>query len=179
MSTALQITNNIIRYGGQIFQVHNITQVHVQHWKRKPKIRARWMVSLSVLVSVLCFLDPLLFERLSQSFLGTRPGLSAGAYQLAGLVGACVILYGIADRFKLNQYTLFFETNSGSNRLFTSRDKKGIYAIADAIASVMENRNVPVNYHVSVDQSKVVLGDEFSNIGANSTIVNRSRVVNE
>jgi Family of unknown function (DUF6232) len=172
----LTITNNTLRFGSQLFQIHNITQIRIDVWKRNPRIGTGTMLALLLISWVLSYSDPLLFQRLSNQLLSTRLSYSPGLYVLIGLCFFGLFVYGVWDRTKLKQYTLYLETNSGSSKLFSSPDLKGIRKIASAIHNVMENRNTPVSYHVNVDQSKITLGDEFANIGEGATVINRSAV---
>lgn len=172
----LTITNNTLRYGAQVFAIHNITQIRVDPWKRLPRIGARVMVGLLVVAWLLCYLDPLFAQSFFNAIFEKHVNQPPGLYFLVGLAAFCLFVYGLWDRTKLKQYTLYLETSSGSSKLFSSSDRRGIGKIAGAIQTVMEHRDTPVAYHVNVDQSKITLGDEFSNIAEGVNIINRSKV---
>lgn len=172
--TTLTISNQTLRYGQQVFSVHNITQIRVDPWKRKPTFSNGFMLLLLFLGWLLFYASPLFLQNLFNNTFSTHLNYPPGLYIMIGAGSLALLCYGIWDRFHLKRYTLFLETASGSSKLFSSPDQKSIEKIASAIHYVMENRHTPIKYTVNIDQSKITLGDEFSNIGDSATIINRS-----
>lgn len=170
-TTTMDITSNTIRYGAQIFQLRNITQIRVEAWKKAPALG-----NLSILIWLgltwACWFYPTLPEGIYSFFSGTRPARAISL--LLGLVALGIAAYGIWNRTQLNFYTLYIETSSASSSLFSSRDKDGIQNVADKIYAVMEERHAQLAYHVTIDQSRVSIGDVITN--TNGTIINKSNV---
>lgn len=168
MTTAtLDITSNTIRYGTQIFQVRNITQINVQAWRHLPKISWKVLLLSLCLGGALCLYDPMLFEKISYQLFGNGIGLERRYYYFAGMLLLLIFAYGTWERTRLKFYTLSIETSGHVASLFSSRDKTAILDAAQKIHTVMEERNVQHSYHVSV-------GDIIQNTGAGATIINKS-----
>ncbi len=93
---------------------------------------------------------------------------------LLGLAMLGIAAYGIWNRTQLTFYTLYIETSSASSSVFSSRDWDGIYDVSKKIQAVMEERHAHLAYHVTIDQSKVTVGDLITN--TNGTVINKSTI---
>lgn len=170
-TTTMDITTNTIKYGAQIFQLRNITQIRVEHWKKPPALGNIILLILLGLTWV-CWFYPVLLEQIyslfSSKLLPSTWPLMAGLLTLAGAG------FGIWNRTQLKFYTLYIETSSASSGLFSSRDKSGIENVAQKIHAVMEERHAQLAYHVTIDQSKITIGDNISN--TNGTVISKSEI---
>lgn len=170
-TTTMDITSNTIKYGAQIFQLRNITQIRVEAWKKAPKLGN---VSVLILLGLTwaCWFYPTLPEGIYSVFSDVGPPRAMSL--LLGLLTLGIAAYGIWNRTQLKFYTLYIETSSASSSLFSSRDKDGIQNVADKIYAVMEERHAQLAYHVTIDQSRVTVGDVITN--TNGTTINKSNV---
>lgn len=171
-TTTMDITTNTIKYGTQIFQLRNITQIRVQKWKKPPKLSNATIIILLGAAWVLCFY-PVLPADIYRTLSGKE--WSRAMSILMGLMLFGIAVYGIWNRTRLIFYTLFIETSSASSSLFSSRDKQGIDEVAQKIYTVMEERHSQLAYHVTIDQSKITIGD--INTNTNGTFINKSEII--
>jgi hypothetical protein len=172
----MRITQNTIRYGSQVFQIKNVTQTRVESWKENPKISPKALFFLFAIASGFFYLDARIADWVYDLFRNRPIGMGKFSDYLIGVFLLGIFAYGIWQRTQLQFYTLTIETNSGSSKLFSSRDKNGIFSVANTIVEVMEDGEKPANYSVTIDQSKITIGDSFQNIGSNTSITNRSTV---
>ena len=170
-TTTMDITSNTIKYGTQIFQLRNITQIRVEAWKKSPKVSNTALLILSAL-TWMCWFYPALPQGIYSAF--SDRSLPPAWLLLAGLGTLGMVAYGIWNRTQLKFYTLYIETSSASSSLFSSRDYQGISEVAQKIHTVMEERHANLAYHVTIDQSKITIGDTISN--TNGTLINKSEI---
>lgn len=170
-TTTMDITTNTIKYGTQIFQLRNITQIRVEDRKKPPKLGNATLLILLGLTWIFWFY-PVLPEEI---YSATSDKVMPRAWsQLAGLAMLIIAGYGLWNRTQLKFYTLYIETSSANSSLFSSRDKKGIEEVSEKIHTVMEERHTQLAYHVTIDQSKITIGDIISN--TNGTLINKSEI---
>lgn len=164
----LYITEKTVKYSGQVYQLHNITQVG------KYKVpQRRWSTAI---VAILIGIGGI-------AVAGQRGGEPMGA----GIIGFALVLL-LWNIFRKRKYLLELETSSGSVELFTSKDESFIDQLISTISEVMERQDEGTNYIAYTNKSKIVnksvhklvkgdevAGDKFDKFKMkNSQFVNRS-----
>ena len=117
-TTTMDITSNTIKYGTQIFQLRNITQIRVEAWKKSPKVSNTALLILSAL-TWMCWFYPALPQGIYSAF--SDRSLPPAWLLLAGLGTLGMVAYGIWNRTQLKFYTLYIETSSASSRAASRR----------------------------------------------------------
>lgn len=165
---SLSITDKTIKYGSQVYQLNNITQVGKYKANKK-----RWLMAFfAVIVGVF--------------------GVVIATQRGGEVVGLAVIFIAVIllllSVLRKRLYLLRLETSSGSTELFTSKDEAFIDKLITIISEVMESQIEGTNFIAYTDKSKIinnsnqkivrgdeVAGDKFDNLNLkNSQIVNRS-----
>jgi hypothetical protein len=173
MST-LEVTNRILRYEGEIYNIAQITSHRVVYVKRRPpRVHLRLTLFLLAIASLAGGFAWFVFLGSADLPISTKPlEFSAQiAVLVASISGGAVGIsvggrFGIALLNALSPRTaLHLRLANGDSRVFISKDTEKLLEISDAIEDAMNNPNVTMSFHganIHVENSEnVVIGGNF------------------
>lgn len=170
----LLITDKILRYGSYVYQISNLT--HAGKYEVKGRIKWFTSLTLSVLIAACFFGGISLYEE------GFRHNSVEMTLLSFIVIGMAILLFLLLKKIgRRKEHALALETNSGSVQLLSSKNENFIADLVSIIAKIMDSQILQANYTANIKSAniydnstgQVVMGDNFSNIGANASIYNR------
>jgi hypothetical protein len=155
MSAVMTVTNRTISYGGQTWQVPNLTRIFKEVSVPEKPYKWKSIAGMVVVAIIGLFV------------LGERE--IWGLWLLLGSIA--FIIYAKYENSKvIPSYWLSLETASGSTEAFFSYDEQFIDQLIARITEIMDHSDIPANLAVNIDNRTVY--DKIDN----STIIDRSVV---